>query len=122
MEVSRAAGARADFNASSGTKRASEGATGAALIAAARDDLGRLLGTRSAPFFERVHRHARAMPQLEVGHLDRIAVIRAAASAHPGLAIAGNYFGGVGIPDTIRSGEEAADAIHDARAARGAPR
>jgi oxygen-dependent protoporphyrinogen oxidase len=99
----------------------SEGETEAALIAWARDDLGRLLGTRAAPFFERVQRHTRAMPQLEVGHLDRIAAIRTAAAAHPGLAIAGNYFGGVGIPDSVRSGEEAADALWDAHAARETP-
>ena len=51
------------------------------------------------------------MPQYEVGHLDRVNEIEKLVSELPGLALAGNSYRGAGIPDCIRSGEEAADAI-----------
>ena len=39
-----------------------------------------------------------------------VAAIRRRLARHAGLALAGNAFDGVGIPDCIRSGQEAADA------------
>lgn len=81
------------------------------LIAAARDELRALLGVTAAPRLVRVHRHARAMPQYEVGHLARLATIDAAVARHPGLALAGNAYRGVGVPDCVRSGETAAERV-----------
>jgi oxygen-dependent protoporphyrinogen oxidase len=46
------------------------------------------------------------MPQYEVGHLDRVAAIEAALP--PGILVAGNAFRGVGLPDAVRQGTEAA--------------
>jgi oxygen-dependent protoporphyrinogen oxidase len=51
------------------------------------------------------------MPQYVLGHLDRLARIDASLEAHPGLAVAGAAYRGVGIPDCIGSGEAAADAV-----------
>jgi oxygen-dependent protoporphyrinogen oxidase len=51
------------------------------------------------------------MPQYVLGHLDRVERIEAVLEAHPGLAVAGAAYRGVGIPDCIRSGEEAAEAV-----------
>jgi oxygen-dependent protoporphyrinogen oxidase len=90
------------------------------LAAIARREVGALLGASGEPILCRVARHARAMPQYTLGHLDRVAAIRRRAVAHPGLVLAGNAFSGVGVPDCIRSGLEAADAALDALAdARG---
>jgi oxygen-dependent protoporphyrinogen oxidase len=50
------------------------------------------------------------MPQYQVGHIARIARIRARAAAL-GIHLAGNAYDGVGIPDCIRSGEDAAAAL-----------
>jgi oxygen-dependent protoporphyrinogen oxidase len=82
-----------------------------ALERAARQELGELLGIRGNPLYAAVHRHAGAMPQYEVGHVERVRSIQAAAFRHPGLTLAGNWLHGVGIPDCVRSGEEAADAL-----------
>jgi oxygen-dependent protoporphyrinogen oxidase len=51
------------------------------------------------------------MPQYEVGHLARVTEIERAVAEIPAFAIAGAAYRGVGIPDCIRSGENAADAI-----------
>jgi oxygen-dependent protoporphyrinogen oxidase len=51
------------------------------------------------------------MPQYEVGHLERVARIRARLAAIPGLHLAGNALSGVGIPDCIAAGERAAEAV-----------
>jgi oxygen-dependent protoporphyrinogen oxidase len=81
------------------------------LVEAVRHDLADLAGITAAPLLVRVHRHPRAMPQYAVGHLPRVAAIAARAAALPGLALAGAAYGGVGMPDCVRSGEAAADAV-----------
>jgi oxygen-dependent protoporphyrinogen oxidase len=74
----------------------------------AEADVGRLLRIASPPLWVRVDRHRAAMPQYVVGHRDRVAAIEARVARHPGLALAGSAYRGVGIPECIRSGEEAA--------------
>ena len=51
------------------------------------------------------------MPQYHVGHEERVAAIEARAAAIAGLALAGAAYRGVGVPDCVRSGETAADAV-----------
>ena len=82
-----------------------------AIVRIVRGELRELLGASGEPILTDVARHPRAMPQYTLGHLDRVAAIRDRVARHPGLALAGNAFGGVGIPDCIRSGREAADAV-----------
>jgi oxygen-dependent protoporphyrinogen oxidase len=74
------------------------------------DELASLLGTSGTPLLVRLARHPRAMPQYTLGHLDRVASIRRRLARHDRLMLAGNAFEGVGIPDVIRSGQDAADA------------
>jgi oxygen-dependent protoporphyrinogen oxidase len=81
-----------------------------ALIALARAEV-RLLGIGSAPALTRIHRWPRGMPQYVLGHPERIERIGQAVEEHPGLALAGAAYRGVGIPDCIASGEQAAEAI-----------
>lgn len=83
----------------------------ASLASLAQDEVRGLLGASKAPRLVRVHRHQAAMPQYLVGHLERIAAIEALRKDHPGLAFAGAAYGGVGVPDCIRSGEEAAERV-----------
>jgi len=83
------------------------------LQATARAELAALLGARGEPAFIRVVRHPRAMPQYQVGHLARVEAIELGLRRHPGLALAGGGYRGVGIPDCIRSGEVAAERLLD---------
>jgi oxygen-dependent protoporphyrinogen oxidase len=81
------------------------------LVAAVRRDLADLLGIRSAPLWSHVARHARSMPQYHVGHLRRVEALERHLNGWPTLQLAGNAYRGIGIPDSIRSGEAAADAL-----------
>jgi oxygen-dependent protoporphyrinogen oxidase len=51
------------------------------------------------------------MPQYVLGHPDRLEQIDGALEEHPGLALAGAAYRGVGIPDCIASGEHAAESL-----------
>jgi protoporphyrinogen/coproporphyrinogen III oxidase len=54
------------------------------------------------------------MAQYTVGHPARLAEIEARTAAIPGLQLAGNAYTGIGIPDCIRMGKQAAEAISKA--------
>ncbi|MEX2274703.1 MAG: protoporphyrinogen oxidase [Actinomycetota bacterium] len=58
-----------------------------------------------------VHRWMRAMPQYEVGHLERVAAAR--ASLPGGIFVAGSAYSGIGIPDTVRDATETAEQVRE---------
>lgn len=76
-----------------------------------REELSDILGVSGEPDFEEVVRYENAMPQYHVGHLDRVATIESLVAQFPGLELAGNALRGVGIPDSIASGEAAAERV-----------
>jgi oxygen-dependent protoporphyrinogen oxidase len=76
-----------------------------------REELRDLLGVTGTPDFEVVARYPRSMPQYHVGHIQRVARIRELGAKYPGLMLAGSSYDGVGLPDSIHSGEMAAQAI-----------
>ncbi|MFN0198658.1 MAG: protoporphyrinogen oxidase [Planctomycetaceae bacterium] len=76
-----------------------------------RHELRDLLGVTGEPTFIRIVRYPLAMPQYNVGHKTRVTMIQNQLNAHHGLALAGNAYEGVGIPDCIHSGEQAAERI-----------
>jgi len=78
------------------------------IVAEVRRDLARTMGLTAAPLFTVVTRWPQAMPQYEVGHLERLAEVDRRLAAFPGLALAGAGYRGLGLPDCIRQGEEAA--------------
>ncbi|MGH7948139.1 MAG: protoporphyrinogen oxidase [Candidatus Binataceae bacterium] len=81
------------------------------LVGAARDEFAALLGVAAPPQFADVARWPDSMPQYAVGHLDRVAEIEARAHGLGRFELAGAAYRGVGIPDCIRSGEQAAEAV-----------
>jgi oxygen-dependent protoporphyrinogen oxidase len=70
-----------------------------------------LLNVAGEPLITDVARRPRSMPQYLVGHLDRVALIERLIARHPALALAGNAYHGVGIPQCIASAEAAAESI-----------
>lgn len=72
------------------------------------EDLRNLLGLERSPVYQRVARYPAAIPQLEVGHLERMERIESCLAGLPGLRLAGNYLRGVGMKDAVASGLEAA--------------
>lgn len=81
------------------------------LTALALSELQAILGVAGRPEFSLVARYHRAMPQYHVGHLARAARIEQLAGELPGLELAGNALRGVGLPDCIHSGEQAAERL-----------
>jgi oxygen-dependent protoporphyrinogen oxidase len=81
------------------------------LLTIAREELRLTLGITAKPRLYRIYRWDRAMPQYNFGHAERLEQIERCLAAHPGLALAGNAYQGIGIPDCIHSGEMAAERI-----------
>lgn len=80
-----------------------------ALIRAVREDVRRTMGIEAEPLFVEPTRWERAMPQYPVGHLERIGQFEKQLSAQlPGVIVTGSGFRGVGLPDCIAQGKEAA--------------
>jgi oxygen-dependent protoporphyrinogen oxidase len=79
------------------------------LAKAALADLADAVGLGSAPVDRHVQRWTDALPQYAVGHLDRVARIRAALPS--GLAVAGAAYDGVGIPACIASAGSAVNTL-----------
>jgi oxygen-dependent protoporphyrinogen oxidase len=77
------------------------------LLAIAQEELKLTLGITAPPLVQRVFTWENAMPQYNLGHPDILKRIDAALEKYPTLALAGNGYRGIGIPDCIRSGEEA---------------
>lgn len=74
-------------------------------------ELGEILGLRAKPTFVRIYRSRHAMAQYSVGHLERVQAVRENIAALPGFALAGNAYQGIGVPDCIRTGQEAAETV-----------
>jgi oxygen-dependent protoporphyrinogen oxidase len=78
---------------------------------AVQGDLERLMDIKTEPIFALNHRWPDSMPQYTVGHSVRVAEIEGLAAGVAGLHLVGNAFGGIGIPDCVRSAKTTAAAI-----------
>jgi oxygen-dependent protoporphyrinogen oxidase len=81
------------------------------LVARAVADLTLATGQELRPADAHVQRWGGALPQYAVGHLERVARIRAAAEDVPGLALCGAAYDGVGIPAVIGTARRAAASL-----------
>jgi len=88
------------------------------LAALAATELAEATGVRARPAASRVTRWGGALPQYTVGHLDRVAAIRAAVAAQPGLAVCGAAYDGVGIPACVATARAAVSQVTAFLAAR----
>ena len=73
-----------------------------------RDELRQIIKLSAEPLFVRVYKWQGAMAQYGVGHLERLQRIETVLQKLPGLGLAGNAFTGIGVPDCVRSGKQAA--------------
>jgi len=78
------------------------------IVGIVRNELQQIIGLRAEPLFARVCKWKSAMAQYSVGHLERLERIERLRQQLPGLTLAGNAYRGIGVPDCIRSGREAA--------------
>ena len=98
---------------------ASTGDSDAELVDAATEALRPLLGMTGAPERTWVHRWADSLPQYKIDHTEWLENVNRELDAHPGLFLCGASYRGVGVPDCIRQGRDAAERVH-AFACRGA--
>ncbi|MGQ9894564.1 MAG: protoporphyrinogen oxidase [Roseiflexus sp.] len=76
------------------------------LVNMVRSDLRAILDITAAPVLTRIYRWHNGNPQYDVGHLDRIAALEALCP--DGLLLTGAAYRGVGVPDCIKQGRDAA--------------
>lgn len=81
------------------------------LVRAAAADLHAATGRPIRPVDTHVQRWGGALPQYAVGHLDRVAAVRAEVARIPGLAVCGASYDGLGVPACIGSARRAVEEI-----------
>jgi len=81
------------------------------LLELAKEELQLTLGITAEPLLHRVFMWDKAMPQYNLGHPELLKRIDIELENHPGLALAGNGYRGIGIPDCIHSGELAVERV-----------
>lgn len=86
------------------------------LLTWAAQDLHTVFGIRVDPVEHHVQRWIDAMPQYGPGHVDLIADLRAGLPA--GLAVAGAYLDGIGVPACVAAATRAAASLVTPRVAR----
>jgi len=74
-------------------------------------DLTDALGVTDPPLDARVTRWGGGLPQYAVGHLDRVARVRAAVARQPGLSVCGATYDGVGVAACIATADRAAHEV-----------
>ena len=74
-------------------------------------ELGQAVGVAGKPVDARVSRWGGALPQYAVGHVERVARVRAAVEANPGLAVCGAVYDGVGVAACVASARRAVDHV-----------
>ncbi|WP_318615001.1 protoporphyrinogen oxidase [Sporosarcina sp. YIM B06819] len=82
------------------------------LIAAVLKDLKEMMGIQAKPLFHEITRLQQSMPQYPVGHVEELKKMRADLAVRtPGVYLCGAGYEGVGIPDCIQQGKEAAQQL-----------
>jgi oxygen-dependent protoporphyrinogen oxidase len=79
------------------------------LLALVRGEMAAILGVQAAPLFQRIFRVRDGYPRYTVGHLERVEAIERALPA--GLHVTGASYRGVGVPDCVRQGQQAASHV-----------
>ncbi|HLK21693.1 MAG TPA: protoporphyrinogen oxidase [Bryobacteraceae bacterium] len=82
-----------------------------ALVEAAKNELRSIMGLQASPVFHNIARWPNAMAQYTVGHEKRQQQVESIVKGIPGLHLAGNGYRGIGLPDCIRAGKDAATRI-----------
>ena len=81
------------------------------LLELAKEELNLTLNITAEPILSRVFMWESAMPQYNLGHPELLKRIDTSLENHPGFALAGSGYRGIGIHDCIHSGELAVEKI-----------
>jgi len=75
-----------------------------------RNDLQEIMGIIEIPVFCKVYRNLKSNVQYHVNHFEKIDSVMENLKSFPGLFLAGSAYRGIGIPDCIQNGNQAAEA------------
>lgn len=90
------------------------------LVNKVRQDLQEIMGITAEPLFYEINRAYQSMPQYPVGHVEQLSKRREELRAlSPGLFLCGAGYQGVGIPDCVQQGKQAAEQLLDYIRTRG---
>jgi oxygen-dependent protoporphyrinogen oxidase len=78
-----------------------------------KDELKHIMGIKQVPVLTKVFHYKKSNVQYHVGHADLIDSVQENLSDFPGLYLAGSAYTGIGIPDCIQNGSQAAEAVID---------
>lgn len=81
------------------------------LLAVVREELALIVGITAQTVLERTHTWKGGLHQYTLGHVERVIQMEAAVAAHPGLALAGSAFHGIGLNECVASGRRAAEDV-----------
>jgi oxygen-dependent protoporphyrinogen oxidase len=81
------------------------------LLQAVRNELRGAMRIEAPPLFHHIARWQRAIPQYQVGHLERVARIEEGVARHPGLFVGGNAYRGVALNDCTEMGQSLAGRV-----------
>jgi protoporphyrinogen/coproporphyrinogen III oxidase len=85
------------------------------LMATASQELGMLIGWQGEPRWSKVIRWVDAMPQYDVGHVQRVAALETdLRGTSATIRLAGASYTGVGVPQCVRSGRRAVEGLSEA--------
>jgi len=83
------------------------------LLDSALSDLRPLLGIDGKPAFVRIIRWQRAIPQYEIGHLEKMRSLQEFEERIPGLFVTGNFRGGISVGDCMVSADQTAQRVRN---------
>ena len=84
-----------------------------ALVRIVRRDLGRVMDVVANPYFVKVMRHPRGIPQYTIGHPERLDRIDVHLREHPGLWLSGNSYRGISVNACVEEAPRVADEVLD---------
>jgi oxygen-dependent protoporphyrinogen oxidase len=84
------------------------------MVATVTREMSAILGLRGRPVVSRVFRWPGGTPQLEVGHIERMAAVEREVASFPGLHLTGAGIRSTGIPDSVADGTRAGEAAAEA--------
>lgn len=76
-------------------------------------ELSVVSGVSAEPDFVKIYRHDKAIPQYNIGHMDKVRKLDEFASKHRGLYLSGNALRGVSVNDCVANAFSLADKIYE---------
>ena len=80
------------------------------LMKVVRDDIKRTMSIMVRPYFTRIVRWPRGIPQYTLGHPERMRAIEDRLQQHPGLFVSGNSYRGISVNACVEEAPQVAEA------------